>query len=605
MQMHRRRILRRLLLKSKGPRPLRRDETPGSSKPTNSVIIFSVEDAFKSPPYHFVQNEGDVMKQRFWFMYVTCLFISSFSVAQQRASTIDTTTMAAIRDEALKHSEVMTTLSYLSDVYGPRLTWSPEYREAAQWASGKLKEWGLQNVHFENWAPVGKGWTLKKFSAQVTAPRAFPLEAYPKAWSPSIKGTVEGEVVRFSANLESDFEQFKGKLKGAIVLMDNARPLRARFTPDATRLSDSALVKLANSDVAASRMRMDSTTQQYIVNLMKTAAKKIAFCQKEGAVVLINNSMGDDGTVFTQEASSGYLPKSFSDAFNSATSAYGEKSPTFLPQVSVASENYNRIIRMIEKGQKVRMAVSLEASITKADSAFNTVAEIPGTDLKDEIVMIGAHFDSWQAGTGATDNGTGSAVCLEAVRILQKLGLKPRRTIRIGLWGGEEQGLFGSHAYVSKHFAEQAGDYFSTLMGGPAAPITKKDEYEKFSVYFNNDNGSGKVRGVYMQGNEAVRPMFREWLAKYGDPTAQTLSLSNTGGTDHLSFDGVGLPGFQFIQDPIDYETRTHHSNEDVWDRAQEGDLKQASAMMAIFAYNAAMQDAQFPRKPMNPSLGK
>ena len=544
------------------------------------------------------------MKQRSWLTLLTCLFIASVTVAQQPTSSVDTTTMSAIREEALRHSEVTTTLSYLSDVYGPRLTWSPEFREAAQWASGKLKEWGLQDVHFENWAPLGKGWTLKKFSAQVTAPRAFPLEAYPKAWSPSIKGTVEGEVVRFNTSLESEFEKYKGKLQGAIVLLDNARPLRAHFTPDATRLTDSALVRLANADITSRRMMIDSSMTKYYVNMLQTAAKKIAFCQKEGAAVLISNASGDDGTVFTQEASSGYVPKDLSDAFSPATSAYGEKAPTFVPQVSIASENYNRVIRMIEKGQKVRMALTLDVATTKPDSAFNIVAEIPGTDLKDEIVMIGAHFDSWHAGTGATDNGTGSAVCLEAVRILEKLGLKPRRTIRIGLWGGEEEGLYGSRAYVSKHFAEQEGDFFSSMMGRAGA-ITKKGDFEKLSVYFNNDNGTGKVRGVYMQGNEAVRPIFREWLAKYNDPTAQTLSLSNTGGTDHLSFDGVGLPGFQFIQDPIDYDARTHHSNQDVWDRAQEGDLKQASALMAIFAYNAAMQDARFPRKPMNPSPGK
>jgi carboxypeptidase Q len=545
------------------------------------------------------------MKQRFWSMFVACLFIASTSFAQQPAPTVDTNTVAAIREEALRHSEVMTTLSYLSDVYGPRLNWSSEYRQAAQWASDKLKEWGLQNVHFEKLAPVGKGWTLKRFSAQVTEPRAFPLEAYPMAWSPSIKGTVETEVVLFNANLESDFEKYKGKLKGAIVLLDNAHPLRAHFTPDATRMTDSALVKLANADVPVKGAPMDSMTRQYVVNMYQTAAKKYAFCQKEGAAVLIKNAPGDDGTIMAMDASAGHVPKDYSEVFSPNTSAFGEQAPTFVPQIAVASENYNRIVRMIQKGQKVRMAVALDVAITKPDSAFNIIAEIPGTDLKDEIVMIGAHFDSWQAGTGATDNGSGSAVCLEAVRILQKLGLKPRRTIRIGLWAGEEQGLLGSHAYVSKHFAEQEGDYFSTMMGGAAAPITRKSEYEKFSVYFNNDNGTGKVRGVYMQGNEAARPIFREWLAKYNDPTAQTLSLSNTGGTDHLSFDRVGLPGFQFIQDPIDYEPRTHHTNEDVWDRAQEGDLKQASAIMAVFAYNAAMQDARFPRKPISPTQVK
>ena len=544
------------------------------------------------------------MNRRFWFTLEACMILASVAFTQQPQSTVDTTAMTAIKEEALKHSEVMTTLSYLTDVYGPRLTWSPEYREAAQWASSKLKEWGLQNVHYENLAPLGKGWTLKKFSAQVTAPRAFPLEAYPKAWSPSIKGTVEGEVVLFNASLESEFEQYKGKLKNAIVLLDRARPLQPHFKPDASRLTDSALVKLANAGITSGGMMIDSSMIQYYVNMFQTAAKKIAFCQKEGAAVLISNATGDDGTVFTGEAQSGYIPQGLSDMFNPTTSAYGEKAPKVVPQISVASENYNRIIRMMDKGQKVRMAVTLDVSMTKPDSAFNIIAEIPGSDLKDGIVMIGGHFDSWHAGTGATDNGSGTSVCMEAVRIIQKLGLKPRRTIRIGLWAGEEQGLLGSHAYVSKHFAEQDGDFISIMMGR-GGPIKKKEDFEKFSVYFNNDNGTGKVRGIYMEGNEAVRPIFREWLSKYNDPTAQTLTLSKTSGTDHMSFDAVGLPGFQYIQDWIDYETRTHHSNEDVWDRAQPEDLKQASAIMAICAYNAAMQDAKFPRKPVTPPAAK
>ncbi len=538
------------------------------------------------------------MKKSTIIMSVALLLASSVALSQPARPFVDTTAIAAIKDEALKRSEVMQTLSYLCDVYGPRLTWSPAYRQAAQWASGKLREWGLQDVRFENWAPLGKGWTLKKFSAQILAPRAFPLIAYPKAWSSSTDGPVRGELVYLKAGAESELDAFKGKLKDAIVLLDAPRPLRAHFQPDATRFTDSALVRFANADVSQAQMMPDSSMIQYYVRMLQWSAKKIAFCQKEGAAVIMNNAGGDDGTVFTQEASSGYVPQGISDLFSPATSAYGEKAPTIVPQVSIAAEDYNRIMRMIDKGQKVTAEINLEVSMTKPDSAFNIVAEIPGTDLKDEIVMIGAHFDSWHAGTGATDNGTGSAVCLEAVRILQKLGLKPRRTIRIGLWGGEEQGLFGSRAYVARHFAEQEGDFLSAMMGR-GGPIKRKAEYDKFSVYFNNDNGTGKVRGVWMQGNESVRPIFREWLAKYNDPTAQTLSLSNTGGTDHLSYDGVGLPGFQFIQDPIDYNTRTHHSNEDVWDRAQDGDLKQASAIMAIFAYNAAMQPEKFPRKPM------
>jgi hypothetical protein len=538
------------------------------------------------------------MKRSYAFAFVAFVLASSIAFSQPARPSVDTTAIAAIKDEALNHSQVMQTLSYLCDVYGPRLTWSPEYKQAAQWASGKLKEWGLQDVHFENWAPLGKGWTLKKFSAQVLGPRAFPLIAYPKAWSPSTDGPVRGELVYLKAGSETELDSFKGKLKDAIVLLDAPRPLRAHFQPDATRFTDSALVRYANADVSAGQMMPDSSMMQYYIKMLQFSAKKLAFCQKEGAAVIINNASGDDGTVFTQEASSGYVPQGFSDLFSPTTSAYGEKAPPVLPQVSIAAEDYNRIMRMIEKGQKVTAEVNLEVSMTKPDSAFNIIAEIPGTDLKDEIVIIGGHFDSWHAGTGATDNGTGSAVCLEAVRILEKLGLKPRRTIRIGLWGGEEQGLFGSRAYVARHLAEQDGDFISVMMGR-GGPIKKKAEFDKFSVYFNNDNGTGKVRGVWMQGNEAARPIFREWLAKYNDPTAQTLSLSNTGGTDHLSYDGVGLPGFQFIQDPIDYGMRTHHSNEDVWDRAQEGDLKQASAIMAMFAYNAAMQPEKFPRKPM------
>jgi carboxypeptidase Q len=441
------------------------------------------------------------------------------------------------------------------------------------------------------------------FRSQVTAPKAFPLIAYPKAWSPSTDGTVRGELVYLKAGSDAELDSFKGKLKDAIILLDAQRPLRAHFQADASRLTDSALVRYANAEASAASGMPDSAMIQYYIRMMQFSAKKIAFCQKEGAAVIINNANGDDGTVFTDAAASGYVPQGLSDLFSASTSSYGDKAPTVVPQVSVAAEDYNRIMRMIDKGQKVSAEINLEVSMTKPDSAFNIVAEIPGTDLKDEIVMIGGHFDSWHAGTGATDNGTGTAVCMEAVRIIQKLGLKPRRTIRIGLWGGEEQGLLGSRAYVAKHLAEQDGDFISAMMGR-GGPIKKKAEFDKFSVYFNNDNGTGKVRGVWMQGNEAVRPIFREWLAKYNDPTAQTLSLSNTGGTDHLSYDGVGLPGFQFIQDPIDYNARTHHSNEDVWDRAQDGDLKQASAMMAIFAYNAAMQPEMFPRKPA-PAMGK
>ena len=339
----------------------------------------------------------------------------------------------------------------------------------------------------------------------------------------------------------------------------------------------------------------DSVTIERAIQAQRTGPKKLEFCQNEGAAVVLDVGRGDGGTLFVQSAT---VPQPAETPLNQRVSPYSEKAPKIVPQVTVAAEQYNRMIRMIQKGQKLEMEMELDVEFTPVDSAFNIIGEIPGTDLKDEVVMIGGHFDSWHAGTGATDNGTGSAVCMETMRILESLDLKPRRTIRIGLWAGEEEGLLGSRGYVASHFGERESGAVGALAGA-SGNLKTNPEYENFSVYFNNDNGTGKVRGVYMQGNEAARPIFRAWLGPFAPTGASTLSLSNTGGTDHLSFDGIGLPGFQFIQDPIEYETRTHHSNMDVYDRAQEDDLKQASVIMAAFAYSAATRDERFPRKPM------
>lgn len=550
------------------------------------------------------------MIQRMFWMILTIVLLVPSAFAQMNVERVDTTAIALLKDEGMNRSQVMQTLSYLTDVYGPRLTWSPEYRQAAVWASSKLKEWGLQNVHFDNFSPVGKGWTLKKFEANAIEPRAFPLIAYPKAWSPGTKGRVRGDVVYLNVKTEEELAKYKGKLKNAFVLISEPRPLRAHFTPEGIRLADSSLLALSNAGMpGAGGRRQQSRDSSMLTRSLAQAqfnAKKLDFCMKEGAAALLDAGRGDGGTIVLAQASVPQAPNNLSGVFGPRANAYSADAPPILPQVSVSGEHYNRMVRMLEKGQKVKIEMNLEVEFTKADSGFNVIAEIPGTDLKDEVVMIGAHFDSWHAGTGATDNGTGSSVCMEAVRILQAAGLKPRRTIRIGLWGGEEQGLHGSREYVKEVLAEaQSTDMMSTFMGGGTPPqLTKKSGFEKFSAYFNNDNGTGKVRGVYLQGNEGVRPIFRQWLAAIGDRTAQTLSLSNTGGTDHLAFDGVGLPGFQFIQDPIEYDSRTHHSNMDVYDRVQEDDVKQASVMMAIFAYNAAMRDDKLPRKPAPPSRG-
>lgn len=539
------------------------------------------------------------MARRLTTLLIILFFSISVAPAYLVSEKVDTVAVARIKDEGLNRSQVMEILSYLTDVYGPRLTWSPEYREAARWAEGKLKEWGLEDVHEDRFAPVGKGWTLKKFSANVLFPRAFPLIAYPKAWSPATKGTIRGPLVHLEAKTEEELSSYKGKLKNAFVLMSDPRDVGAHWSAQATRLDDSSLLNLANAGEPGGRERgmRDSAAVSRFVKAMQLNAKKVEFCAQEGVAVLLDAGRGDGGTVFVQQASVPRAPSNLSD-ISPRMNAYDPDAPKILPQVSLAAEHYNRIVRMIQRGQKVQMEMNIEVEWTKPDSGFSVIAEIPGTDLKDEVVMIGAHFDSWQAATGATDNATGSAVCMEAVRILQTLGMKPRRTIRIGLWGGEEQGLFGSREYVKKHLGDRDGDALQVMMGrSSGGQLKPKAGYKTFSAYFNNDNGTGKVRGVYLQGNEEVRPIFREWLAALGDPTAQTLSLSNTGGTDHLPFDAIGLPGFQFIQDPIEYSTRTHHSNMDYYERAQEEDLKQASIVMALFAYNAAMRDAKIPRK--------
>jgi len=524
--------------------------------------------------------------------------------------------VARIKDEGMNRSQVMQTLSYLSDVIGPRLTASPNMKRANEWTRDKLTGWGLQNAHLEAWGPFGRGWTLKNFSAQVTQPQDIPLIAYPKAWSPGTNGTLTGEVVYVDAKDETELQKYKGKLKGAIVLTGAMREVKAHFEPLGSRLSEKELLELADAPEPAARQgrRLLPGSPQFreFINNAKLNALKAQFFADEGAALLVDPSRGGDGgTIFVQSAS---VPQKLdtSSEINTARSLFqprvnpwDKNAPAIIPQIVVATEQYNRLARMIQAGEKLRMSVNLDVQFHDQDlMGYNTVAEIPGTDKKDELVMLGGHMDSWHAGTGATDNGAGVAVAMEAVRILKALNLQPRRTIRVALWSGEEQGLFGSRAYVAEHFGALANASpeanFAALLGGAAASapqINKKPDYEKLSAYFNLDNGTGKIRGVYLQGNEAVRTLFREWLAPFREIGAQTLSISNTGGTDHLSFDGIGLPGFQFIQDEIEYDTRTHHSNQDVFDRIQTDDLKQAATIMAAFIYNTAMRDERLPRK--------
>ena len=582
--------------------------------------------------------------------------------------------IARIRDEGLNRSQVMQTLSYLTDVIGPRLTGSPNLKRANEWTRDTMASWGMVNAQVEQWGQFGRGWSLKRFSAQVIEPQAIPLIGQPKAWSAGVDSPLVAEVVHLEGTAEADLEKYRGKLRGAVVLSGPVRDVQARFEPPAVRVSDTDLLRMANADPAAGEFRpgqsrgMTGAERRAAFNASRggrgqrgggggsdgarpttepttrparpvSPGRLLTFLMDEGAALVITpSSQGDGGTFFVGGATVPAPRRSTtgpSDDDEPATGPttrptsprpWSPDAPPIPPQVTLAAEDYNRMVRMIRQGERLRMAVDLQVEYHTDDlNACNTVAEIPGTDLKDEVVMLGAHLDSWHAGTGATDNAAGVAAVMEAARILKALDLKPRRTIRVGLWTGEEQGLLGSRAYVAKHF----GAYEESTAGGgsgdpatrpevegengrrdpetrPAAPTTRpgrtlirKDGYERFSVYFNLDNGTGKIRGVYMQGNESARPLFRRWLAPLKDLGAETLTLSNTGGTDHLAFDAIGLPGFQFIQDPVEYWSRTHHSNADVYDRAIGDDLKQASTVIAAFAYQAATMDERFPRKPL------
>ena len=546
---------------------------------------------------------------------IIIVLLSAFTVCGQQPTATPaldpSDPIAHIREEGLKRSQVMETLSYLTDVIGPRLTGSPNMRRANEWTRDQLTKWGLHNAHLEEWGPFGRNWVLKSFSAEVVEPQSIPLIAFPLAWSPAVNLPL-AEVVYLDAKDEADLARFKGKLRGKIVMFGQVRALEAQFEARATRLSEKELLALADageSGASEFAMRLASPFFQQLLKNRVFFIKQLQFLSSEGAALIVSPSRGDGGAIFAEEAlvadeldMSSPLASVRSMFFGKK--AYDENATSVLPQIVLAVEQYNRLTRMIKAGDTVRMKVSLVAQFSKAAlMGHNTIAEIAGSDKADEIVMIGAHMDSWHAGTGATDNGAGVAAAMEAVRIIRALGLQPRRTIRIALWSGEEQGLFGSEAYVAQHFGKPSGEskdesFLRLIQGGSAKKVARGPEYEKLSAYYNLDNGTGKIRGIYLQGNEAVRPIFRQWLQPFRDLGASTITASNTGGTDHLSFDAIGLPGFQFIQDEIEYETRTHHSNQDVFDRIQGEDLKQAATIMAAFLYNTAMRDERLPRKP-------
>jgi carboxypeptidase Q len=521
-------------------------------------------------------------------------------VQQPATELIDLNAYNAIREEGLQHSHVMDYAGGLVDGIGPRLTGSPNMAKANAWTRDQLTKMGCINAHLEDWGEFGMGWQQLNTWVRMTEPDTAVFVAQATPWSPSTNGPVTAQAVSVVVNESSDMAKYKGKLSGKIVLLGAMRDVPVPEKPFFERYSDKDLKELESlpleSDQAAIQARNERAIKRY-----KLLSELVPFLAAEKVVAVIVPSRdgvdgGGTGMIFDDNvAALSRMP-------------YHRDTAVPFPVVVAQIESYGRVFRLLENHVPVSLEMNVETKFTgDHEHGFDTVAEIPGTDpaLRDEVVMVGGHLDSWISGTGATDNGAGSVVAMEVMRILNALKVKPRRTIRIALWTGEEGGLFGSRGYVTQHFGSfprsTAPDQMllSEYARKPAGPLTLKPEQKLISAYFNVDNGTGRIRGIYTQGNSAVDSIFAQWMAPLRDLGVTTISNRNTGGTDHLSFDAVGIPGFQFIQDPMDYETRTHHSNMDTYEHLQPTDLKQIAVVEAIFVYNAAMREQMIPRKPL------
>lgn len=495
------------------------------------------------------------------------------------AQEIDMDAMAKIRKEGLDNSKVKEIAHQLTDVSGPRLTNSPGFQRAAEWSVGEMKKWGLTNSRIEEWGEFGKGWQVEKSYLAMTKPYYMPFIGIPKAWTSGTGGPIKGEVVVVNIQNEEDLQKYAdGKLSGKIVLMKSTVDTDPTFKPDAVRYTTEDLDKMTNSQPfgqgnftpeQAEKMRTMRSFRTKVDSTLKTQKIKLELAARSGK----------HGTFYTSNGAS-----------------YLGKSPLAGPSFEMSPEHAGLITRLVEDGIPVTLeAESATTFYDKKLTTGNVIAEITGSDpkLKDEIVMLGGHLDSWHSGTGATDNAAGCTVMMEAMRILKTSGLKPKRTIRIALWSGEEQGLHGSRNYVKNTFGDP-----QTMKLTPA--------HEKLSAYYNIDNGTGRIRGIYLQGNEGPRATFEKWLNSFSDIIDHpTVTSRNTGGTDHQSFDAVGLPGFQFIQDGIEYGSRTHHSNADTYERLVMDDLKQMAVVVAAFVYNTAQMDQKIPRKELPKARGE
>jgi len=531
--------------------------------------------------------------------FALALALAALAVPAPAQEKLDWATLGRIRDEGFRHSQVMETAAQLTDVHGPRLTGSPQYKEAADWARQQLDTWGLANAHLESW-PFGRGWSFDRCSAHVVAPMAFPLVALPKAWTAGTNGPVRGKVMRVKVDSEADVEALKGKVAGMVLWVGEPRELKAPEDGGVfKRYSDKQLDEIEQYQIPGPRRGRGPQPFDREAFLkrrrLQQALDKLYAAEKPLAVVEPSDR---DANVLRL----------------GGARSYKKGDPQPVTQLVVSASQWGRVARLLDRKMEVEVEVDVRASFHEEDTnGYNVVADLPGTGKKGELVLIGAHLDSWHPGTGATDDGAGSAVMMEAIRILKAIDTKPRRTVRVGLWGGEEQGFLGSRAYVSEHLATRpepkeggADDMPSFMRNEPPAPMTVKPDHAKLSAYFNLDNGTGKVRGIYLQEDAAAKPIFEAWMEAVKDLGATRITMRNTGGTDHIPFDGVGLPGFQFIQDPIEYMDGsffgTHHTDMDVYDRLQREDLMQAAVVIATFAYNAAAREEMMPRKPLPPT---
>ena len=506
----------------------------------------------------------------------------------------DTSAISFIKAEAMERGRVMDHALWLTDVHGSRLTGSPQLDAAQNWAVERFESWGL-NAELEPWGDFGRGWELGHFAVSATAtgpdvaPQTFPVYAAPKAWSPGT-GRVTAELVVLDPADEAAMDAAAGTLGGKVVLLTSGSSVSVGLEPIAERRTHAELLEMANAalGVAAGGRRY---SPEAIARYRAAQRRRNALFAERPLAILEPSNTGGHGAI---RATAAQVPVPEGTAFGARPTPWAVGAET-VPQIVLLDEHANRLMRLAQAGQDVSVTLDFGVSWRAPEPEDNVIAEIRGTDLADEVVILGAHVDSWHTGSGATDNASGSSVVMEAARVLAAYydasGTRPRRTIRFALWTGEEQGLYGSIGYVNAHYAEVPG------YGQPATAL--KPDQAKVSAYFNLDNGSGRIRGVYLQSNPGVQPVFRAWLDAFGDPDAQTLTISNTTGTDHLAFDAAGIPGFQFIQDPLAYGTQTWHTSMDTYDHLVAEDLEQAAAVMATFAHHTATRDAMLPRKPV------